>query len=74
MEYTRLSLEVRNQNIETISVVLNTLDAISFPSVFEMCKMDIDRFKLINLIQREFGNQLITKEAVYDFFESFEKK
>jgi hypothetical protein len=73
MEFQKLSLNVRNQNIENISVVLNTLDTINFPYVSRLCKMDMDRFKLINLIQRDFGGKVITKDEVYNFLIAFEK-
>lgn len=73
MEYVKLPLEIRNKNIQNISVVINTLDSILFPNINEICKMDLSRFKLINSIQREFGSTIIEKESVYKYCESFEQ-
>ena len=73
MDYSRLPLDIRNSNIENIAVVLNTLDVVNFPYTNTLCKMDIERFKLINLIQRDFGNKVISKDDVYTFCVSFEK-
>lgn len=73
MEYVKLPLEIRNKNIQNISVVINTLDNILFPNINEICKMDLSRFKLINSIQRELGSTIIEKESVYKYCESFEQ-
>lgn len=73
MDYSKVPIDIRNQNIENISVVINTLDAVNFPYVTNLCKMDLDRFKLINLIQRDFGSKVITKDEVYAFLVAFEK-
>ena len=75
MEYVKIPLNIRNSNIENIAVVLNTLDVVSFPYTTNLCKMDMERFKLINLIQREISgtNNVITKDEVYNYLIAFEK-
>jgi|688.fasta_scaffold268924_3 hypothetical protein len=73
MDYKRLSTKLRNQNIENISVVLNTLDVINFPNIHSLCQSDIDRFKMINIIQKNFGDTQIDKEMIYKFCISFEE-
>ena len=73
MEYAKLPISIRNKNIENISVVLNTLDVILFPNINKMCKTDLDRFKFINIIQRDLGTSEIDKESVYNFCKSFEQ-
>jgi len=73
MDFRKLSLQHRNQNIINISVVLNTIDAISFPTITRICLVDYDRLKFINSIQESFGNKLVTKEEVYNFCVSYEQ-
>lgn len=73
MDYKRLSTKLRNQNIENISVVLNTIDVINFPNIYSLCQSDIDRFKMINIIQKNFGDTQIDKEMIYKFCISFEE-
>lgn len=73
MNYTKLPLRIRNKNIETISVVLNTLDSILFPNIITICKVDLDRFRMINSIQNELGNGEVTNNDVYQYCISFEQ-
>jgi hypothetical protein len=73
MDYKRLSTKLRNQNIENISVVLNTIDVINFPNIYSLCQSDIDRFKFMNIIQKNFGDTQIDKEMIYKFCISFEE-
>lgn len=73
MDYKRLSTKLRNQNIENISVVLNTIDVINFPNIYSFCQSDIDRFKFMNIIQKNFGDTQIDKEMIYKFCISFEE-
>jgi hypothetical protein len=73
MDYKRLSTKLRNQNIENISVVLNTIDVINFPNIHSLCQSDIDRFKFMNIVQKNFGDTQIDKEMIYKFCISFEE-
>lgn len=73
MDFKKLPSDLRNQNIINISVVLNTIDAVSFPNILRMCMADYDRVKFINLIQETYGNKIITKDDVYTFCVSFEQ-
>jgi len=73
MDYTKLPLKSRNKNIQTISVILNTLDGVLFPNTIKICKVDLDRFKMINIIQSELGNTEISKDDVYKYCTSFEQ-
>jgi len=73
MDYTKLPLKLRNKNIQTISVILNTLDTVLFPNTIKICKVDLDRFKMINIIQSELGSTEITKDDVYKYCISFEQ-
>ena len=73
MDFKKLPLQYRNQNIVNISVVLNTIDAVSFPNILKICLVDLDRVRFINLIQNAFGNKLITKDDVYNFCVSYEQ-
>ena len=74
MDYSRLPLDIRNNNIENIAVILNTLDIISFPNLNFLLKEDLKRFHFINKIQREMGNKIITKNEVYNYCVSIENK
>ena len=73
MDFKKLPSEIRNQNIINISVVLNTIDAVAFPSILKLCLVDYDRVKFINLIQTTFGGKEITKDDVYTFCLSYEQ-
>jgi len=73
MEYQKLPIAVRSNNIQNISVVLNTLDYIDFPYINNICQSDYERFKLINFIQNKLGEQASDKESIYKFCISFEK-
>ena len=73
MQYKKIPLKERNSNIQNISVVMNTLDAIVFPNLVEICKTDLLRFKLINTVQIELGNACADKESIYKFFLSYEQ-
>lgn len=73
MDFKKLPLHYRNQNIINISVVLNTIDGVNFPNILKLCLVDYDRVKFINLIQNAFGNKLITKEDVFNFCVSYEQ-
>jgi|JI10StandDraft_1071094.scaffolds.fasta_scaffold245386_2 hypothetical protein len=73
MDFKKLPIDIRNENIVNISVVLNTLDAINFQQINKLCKVDLDRLKLINLIQNDFGSKVITKSEVYDYCVAFTK-
>ncbi len=74
MDFKKLSLNVRNNNIENIAVVLNTLDAVIFPNLTVLLKEDLERFELINRIQTESEVTTITKDAVYKFCINQENK
>lgn len=73
MDYKKLPIEYRNQNIINISVVLNTIDPISFPNTLKICMSDLGRVKFINLIQETYANKLITKDDVYSYCTSYEQ-
>lgn len=73
MDYIKLPLNIRNKNIQNISVVLNTLDSVLFPNINKICKVDYDRFELINIIQRELGVGSLDKDSIYNFCVSFEQ-
>ena len=71
MDFAKLPLNIRNENIQNISVVLNTLDSINFPNIKALCISDFDRFRFINLIQNSISGK-IDKDSVYKFCIAYE--